>query len=103
MSNWSDLLLLGGAALCVISVIAAIIQLLQTQPPRGAAITLVVGIVLIFAGAYCSPDPFKPQSILAAWQRISGGEVAPSDAGSAAPTEDAGTEGAGDGAEAPAN
>lgn len=103
MSNWSDLLLLGGVALCVISVIAAIIQLLQTQPPRGAAITLVVGIVLIFGGAYCSPDPFKPQSFLAAWQRISGGDVAPSDADPTAPTEDAGSEETGDAAEAPVN
>ena len=100
MSNWSDLLLLGGVALCVISVIAAIIQLLQTQPPRGAAITLVIGIVLLFAGAYYSPDPFKPQSILAAWQRVSGGEGA---ADSASGPDTAPAEGAGPEDVAPAN
>ncbi len=101
MSNWPDLLLLGGVALCVISVIAAVIQLLQTQPPRGAAITLVIGIVLLFAGAYYSPEPFKPQSILSAWQRVSGGDGA---AGTdTAPAEGTGAEEAEDGAEAPAN
>lgn len=75
MAEYSDLLLLGGLALCVISVIAAIIQLLQTQPPRSAVITLILGIVLLFAGAYYAPQPLQPQSILSAWTRVTGGEA----------------------------
>lgn len=66
----SDYLLLAGVALCLISVVAAVVQLLQTQPPRGAVITLILGIVLIFAGAFTNPDPFKPQDIASAWTRI---------------------------------
>ena len=45
----SDLLLLGGIALCLLSVIVAVVQLLRTQPPRAAAILLVLGISAIFA------------------------------------------------------
>lgn len=75
MAEYSDLLLLGGVALCVISIIAAIIQLLQTDPPRGAVITLILGIVLIFAGAYYAPQPLQPQSILSAWSRVIGSEA----------------------------
>ena len=41
----SDLLLLGGIALCLISVLVAVVQLLRTQPPRAAAILLVLGWV----------------------------------------------------------
>ena len=37
----SDILLLLGAALCALSVLMAIVSLLRTQPPRGAAIALV--------------------------------------------------------------
>ncbi|SNT74456.1 hypothetical protein [Paracoccus seriniphilus] len=66
----SDYLLLGGVALCAVSIVLAVIQLLRTEPPRAAVITLIVGIVLIFAGAYCNPDPFQPQDILSAWARI---------------------------------
>ena len=43
----SDILLLLGAALCALSVLMAIVSLLRTQPPRGAAIALVLGIVLL--------------------------------------------------------
>ncbi|SET14995.1 hypothetical protein [Paracoccus homiensis] len=68
----SDYLLLAGVALCLISVVAAVVQLLQTQAPRGAVITLILGIVLIFAGAFTSPEPFQPQTILGAWDRVSG-------------------------------
>ncbi|MFV0385741.1 hypothetical protein [Paracoccus sp. (in: a-proteobacteria)] len=73
----SDYLLLGGVALCLISVVAALLQLLQNQAPRGAVITLVVGIVLIFGGAYTAPDPFQPQDILAAWHRVAGEATQP--------------------------
>lgn len=76
MSNLSDFLLLAGVALCVISVIVAVVQLLQTVPPRGAVITLILGIVLIFAGAYTAPKTFHPRDILSAWSRVTGNENA---------------------------
>lgn len=68
----TDYLLLAGVALCLISVVAAVVQLLQTQPPRAAVITLIIGIVAIFAAAYLDPEPFQPTDVLAAWDRVSG-------------------------------
>ncbi len=71
----SDLLLLGGVALCALSVIYAVVQLIQMRPPRAAVITLILGIVMMFGGAYLSPDPFSPQDIPAAWARLAAGEA----------------------------
>ncbi|MDQ1898938.1 hypothetical protein RAH32_00560 [Paracoccus sp. WLY502] len=73
----SDLLLLGGIALCLISVLVAVVQLLRTQPPRAAAILLVLGIAAIFAAAYLSPQPFTLEQIPQAWARVAGGTTAP--------------------------
>lgn len=73
----SDLLLLGGIALCVISVLVAVVQLLRTHPPRAAAILLVVGIAAIFAAAYLGPQPFGLEQIPQAWARLAGGVSAP--------------------------
>ena len=56
----SDLLLLAGVALCLLSVVLAVVQLLQTQPPRAAILALLGGIVLLFAGAWMDPEPFSP-------------------------------------------
>lgn len=69
----SDLLLLGGIALCLLSVIVAVVQLLRTQPPRAAAILLVLGISAIFAAAYLSPQSFTLEQIPQAWARLTGG------------------------------
>ena len=66
----SDYLLLAGVALCLISVIIAVVQLAQTKPPRAAAITLILGVVAIFAGAYLNPEPFQPQDVVTAWNRV---------------------------------
>lgn len=68
----SDLLLLGGIALCLLSVIVAVVQLLRTQPPRAAAILLVLGIAAFFAAAYLSPEPFSLEQIPQAWARLTG-------------------------------
>ncbi|GGF72164.1 hypothetical protein GCM10011402_25870 [Paracoccus acridae] len=73
----SDLLLLGGIALCLISVLVAVVQLLRTQPPRAAAILLVLGIAAIFAAAYLSPQPFTLEQIPQAWARVTGGTTTP--------------------------
>ncbi|AUH33433.1 hypothetical protein [Paracoccus tegillarcae] len=69
----SDFLLLGGIALCILSVIYAVIQLMRVQPPRAAVIMLILGIVAMFAGAYLSPQPFTVEEIPAAWSRLTGG------------------------------
>ena len=69
----SDLLLLGGIALCLLSVIVAVVQLLRTQPPRAAAILLVLGIAAIFAAAYLAPQSFTLEQIPQAWARLTGG------------------------------
>ncbi|MEE2860986.1 MAG: hypothetical protein ACU0DH_12485 [Paracoccus sp. (in: a-proteobacteria)] len=68
----SDLLLVLGVLLCVLSVVVAVVQLLQTQPPRAAAICLVAGIVALFAGAALSPEPFALGDIPAAFGRVTG-------------------------------
>ena len=73
----SDLLLLAGLALCVLSVLLAVFQLLQTQPPRAAALALLGGIVLIFAGAYLDPAPFGVDTIPAAVRDATGMQTAP--------------------------
>ena len=67
----SDYLLLAGLALCLISLVLAVVQLVQATPPRAAVITLIVGIVAILAGAYLDPDPFRPADIAQAWDRVS--------------------------------
>ncbi|SNR52649.1 hypothetical protein EYF88_12150 [Paracoccus sediminis] len=73
----SDLLLLGGVALCLLSVIAAVVQLLRTQPPRAAAILLVLGIAAIFAGVYLADQPFALDQIPQAWDRLVGASTTP--------------------------
>lgn len=69
----SDILLLGGILLCLASVVLAVVQLLQTRPPRAAVILLVFGIAAIFAAAYLGPQPFSFEEIPQAWGRVTGG------------------------------
>lgn len=73
----SDLLLLAGVALCVLSVILAVVQLLQTQPPRAAALALIAGIFLLFVGAWTNPQPFGPDTIPQAMRAVTGVTVTP--------------------------
>lgn len=73
----SDYLLLAGVALCLISIIVAIVQLLQLQPPRAAAITLILGIAAIFGAAYLDPEPFQPTDVVQAWDRVSSEATTP--------------------------
>ncbi len=74
----SDYLLLAGVALCAISVVVAVLQLLQTRAPRAAVILLLLGIVALFAGARSSTDPFSAQTLTSAWARVTqGGTTAP--------------------------
>lgn len=66
----SDLLLLAGVGLCLLSVVLAVVQLLRTQTPRAAALAFVAGIFLLFVGAWTNPQPFGPQTIPDALQTL---------------------------------
>ncbi|QFG38061.1 hypothetical protein BDE18_0689 [Paracoccus pantotrophus] len=70
-----DILLLAGVALCALSVLLAILSVARTQAPRGAAILLVLGIVLLLAGGWLDQRPFGIQSLQESWQRLVSGEV----------------------------
>ena len=71
-----DILLLAGVALCVLSVLAAIISVARTRAPRGAALLLVLGIALGFAGAWLDQRPFGVESLEESWDRLVKGEIA---------------------------
>ncbi|MDO5632443.1 MAG: hypothetical protein Q4G22_11480 [Paracoccus sp. (in: a-proteobacteria)] len=69
----TDLLLLGGIALCLLSVIFAIVQLAQTRPPRAAAILLVLGLAAILAVTFLDgPTRISTDGIAEAWHRVTG-------------------------------
>lgn len=68
-----ELMLLAGTALCAISIVMAVVAVLQTRAPRGAAIALVLGLVLLFATAWMQPEAVTPQNILDVWQRLLSG------------------------------
>lgn len=87
----SDYLLLGGVALGVLSIIVAVVQLLQTRPPRAAAIILVLAIVALLSGAYLSPRPMGLAQLCDAWARVTGGSVAQPEAGAPEAATGAGT------------
>ncbi|SIQ34516.1 hypothetical protein SAMN05421641_106153 [Paracoccus thiocyanatus] len=70
-----DILLLAGVALCALSVLLAIVSVARTQAPRGAAILLVLGIVLMFAAAWLDQRPFGLHSVQESWQRLVNGQV----------------------------
>lgn len=70
-----DILLLAGVALGALSVLLAIVSLARTRAPRGAAITLVLGIALIFAATWLGRQPFNMASVMESWQRLRSGQV----------------------------
>ncbi|MDO5648198.1 hypothetical protein [Paracoccus sp. (in: a-proteobacteria)] len=65
-----DVLLLAGVALSLLSVVLAVVQLMQTRPPRMAAITLVLGLVLILASAWDRPAEHPITDLAGAWSRV---------------------------------
>ncbi|AXC48557.1 hypothetical protein DRW48_01540 [Paracoccus suum] len=71
----TDLLLIAGTALCALSVLMAAVAVARTEAPRSAAAMLVLGILLIFLGAFLSPDPFVVQDIPAAWRHLMAGTL----------------------------
>lgn len=70
-----ELLLLGGSALCVISVIMAVVAVAQTRAPRGAAIALMLGIIALAVAAKTDPAAVNPNNVLNTWQRMIRGEL----------------------------
>lgn len=71
----SDILLLAGVVLCLLSVPVAIVSLARTEPPRGAAISLVLGLLLLVAGAWLDNRPFGIESIRESGQRLLDGNI----------------------------
>ena len=63
----ADILLLLGAALCVLSIPAALISLLRTEAPRAAAILLVGGVLALALAAWVQPGSVGFAQIGAAW------------------------------------
>lgn len=70
----ADLLLLVGTALLAVSVIMAIIAVLQTQAPRGAAGIFVLGVLVLIVGAWIDPAAITPQNMLTVWREFFAGE-----------------------------
>lgn len=66
----TDFMILAGVGLCLISVVLAVIALANSRAPRGAALTFVLGLILLIGGAVLSPAPFTAQTIPDAWHRL---------------------------------
>lgn len=66
----SDLMVLFGVLSAALSVIFVILALSQTRAPRGGALALVIGILLLAAGALSSTLPMTPHFVADAWQRV---------------------------------
>lgn len=73
----SDLAVLAGIALAVLSVVLAVVALAQTRPPRGGALALVAGIVLFGLGAWASTQPITPAMVCDAWTRVTSTKQTP--------------------------
>lgn len=70
-----DLMLIAGSALCVLSIIMAVVSVAQTRAPRGAAIALMLGIIVLLIGAKMEPASINVQNMVGAWKRLFAGEV----------------------------
>jgi len=69
-----DILLLAGVALCAVSVVLAILAVIRTEPPRAAAIALVLGLVLMFGGTALDDRPLGLNTLAQSWSRLTSGE-----------------------------
>ncbi|WBU61147.1 hypothetical protein [Paracoccus albus] len=66
----TDIFLLLGSGLCLLSVLAAVVDLLRTQAPRTAAILLVAGLVVLGFAAWREPGSVGAAQLGAAWDRL---------------------------------
>ncbi len=71
----SDNLLLAGLTLCLLSLPVAVVALLSTRAPRGAAMILVFGVLLLFGAAYLAEEPLGLNSVGQAWSRVFAGNT----------------------------
>lgn len=71
----TDILLLLGTGLCVLSILLAVVSLARTEPPRMAAAALVFGLGAIFLAAWLDPAPLGVQDVGAAWSRLLSGDI----------------------------
>ena len=69
-----DLLLLLGVALCVISVLMAVVAVARTQAPRSAAVLLVLGIAVLFGTSWFGDRALGVTDVGEAWRRVVSGE-----------------------------
>ena len=69
-----DLMLLAGVALCALSVVMAVVSVARTRAPRGAALALVLGIVVLFAASWLDERPIGWRSVCDAWERLVSGK-----------------------------
>ncbi|MFD1797752.1 hypothetical protein FQV27_10665 [Paracoccus aurantiacus] len=67
-----DILLLLGTALFVLSVIAAIVSVINTRAPRGAAILFCAGLAVLAVCAWLYPGSVGIPQLGAAWGRLFG-------------------------------
>lgn len=72
-----DLMLLAGVALCVLSVVMAVVSVIRTRAPRGAALALVAGLVLLVAGTWLDPRPLGLDGLAQSWTRLTTGREGP--------------------------
>ncbi|MDT1060597.1 hypothetical protein RM190_01935 [Paracoccus sp. CPCC 101403] len=72
-----DILLLAGVALCILSVLLAILALARTQAPRGAAISLVLGLLVLLATNALDDRPLSLNSVAQSWFRVTSGQLSP--------------------------
>ncbi|MFB9221514.1 hypothetical protein [Paracoccus cavernae] len=70
-----DLLLIAGSAFGVLSVILAVIAVMQTRAPRGAAIGLMLAIIFFVLGAKVDPAAINPIRLGEAWQKLFAGQI----------------------------
>lgn len=67
-----DILMLAGLALCALSVIVGVVQLMRTEPPRSAAILLVLGVAALFGSAWLGGQMPSVEAVTGAVARLSG-------------------------------
>ena len=94
-----DILLLAGVALCALSVLLAILALARTQAPRGAAIALVLGLLVLLGVNVVDHRPLSLNSLAQSWSRVTSGNLATPAPEAAAPVAETPVPAA----EAPAN
>ena len=66
----TDILLLLGVALFALSLVAAIVAVLRTNAPRGAAVLLVASLLSLAVAAWLQPGSVSIAQIPQAWDRL---------------------------------